>query len=84
MTAQGDITPPLLPEKFDDNQNYLTNSLVQLPGNTCPSQVDAEGVEHVVAHVSRITKAERNYCITRKELLAVVTFLQYFQQYLLE
>ena len=48
------------------------------------SQVDAEGVEHMDAYASRIlTKAEWNYCVTRKELLAVVTFLQHFRQYLL-
>jgi len=48
------------------------------------SQVDSEGVEHVVAYVSRVlTKSERNYCITCKELLAVVTFLQHFRQYLI-
>lgn len=48
------------------------------------SQVDAEGVEHVVSYGSCIlTKAEQNYCVTRKELLAVVTFLQHFRQYLL-
>jgi len=48
------------------------------------SQVDAQGVGHVVAYASRIlTKAEQNYCITRRELLAVVTFLQHFRQYLL-
>ena len=42
---------------------------------TVLSQVDDEGVEHVFAYASRIlTKSERNYCITRKELLAVVTF----------
>ena len=48
------------------------------------SQVDDKGVEHVVAYASRIlTKLERNYCVTHKELLAVVTFLQHFRQYLL-
>ena len=48
------------------------------------SQVDAEGVEHVVAYASCIlTKAEQNYCVTCKELLAVVTFLQRFGRYLL-
>ena len=43
------------------------------------SQVDTQGVEHAVAYASCIlTKAARNYCITRRELLAVVTFLQHF------
>ena len=48
------------------------------------SQVDENGFEHVVYYASRIlTKAERNYCVTHKELLAVVAFLQHFRQYLL-
>ena len=48
------------------------------------SQVDTQGVEHVVAYASRIlTKAERNYYIMHWGLLAVVTFLQHFRQYLL-
>ena len=37
-----------------------------------------------MAYGSRVlSKAERNYCTTRKELLAVVHFVHYFKHYLL-
>ena len=40
--------------------------------------------ERVTAYASRTyNKAERNYCTTRKELLAVVYFIRQFKQYLL-
>ena len=42
-----------------------------------------DGQEKVVAYASRaLTKSERKYCITRKELLAVVYFVKYFRHYL--
>ena len=42
-----------------------------------------DGVEHPVAYTSRtLTKAERNYCVTRKELLAVVESVKHFRHYM--
>ena len=42
-----------------------------------------DGVERVVAYASgSLDRREQNYCVTRKELLAIVYFLKYFKQYL--
>ena len=43
-----------------------------------------EGKERVIAYGSNIlNKAERNYCVTDKELLALRYFIEYYRQYLL-
>ena len=48
------------------------------------SQVDDEGHERVIAYGSRaLSKAERRYCVTRRELLAVVVFTQQYRPYLM-
>ena len=40
------------------------------------SQLDDSGREHVIAYASStLSKPERRYCVTRKELLSVVTFV---------
>ena len=48
------------------------------------SQILEEGGERVIVYGSRVlSKQERRYCVTRRELLAVVFFLQHFRPYLL-
>ena len=48
------------------------------------SQVNDDKSECVVAYASRyLTRQEQRYCVTRRELLAIVEFTQHFRQYLL-
>ena len=43
-----------------------------------------EGVKKVIAYGSKVlTKSEHCYCVTRRELLAVVAFLKHFRPYLI-
>jgi hypothetical protein len=42
-----------------------------------------DGLERPVAYFSRsLNKHERNYCVTRRELLAVVESIKHFHHYL--
>ena len=51
-------------------------------GAVLSQRIDEE--ERVIAYGSRLlSTAERNYCVTRKELLAVVYFVKLYRQYLL-
>ncbi len=48
------------------------------------SQLDEQGQERVIAYASRLlSKPERKYCVTRRELLAVVVFTRPFRSFLL-
>ena len=42
-----------------------------------------DGVERVISYYSKsLSKAERNYCVTRRELLAVVSSVKHYHHYL--
>ncbi|CAG2217764.1 unnamed protein product [Mytilus edulis] len=44
---------------------------------------EQEGKEHVIAYMSKaLSRPEQSYCVTRKELLAVVAALKHFHSYL--
>ena len=48
------------------------------------SQLDEDGRERVIAYNSRLlSKQERQYCVTRRKLLAVVAFVQHYRPYLI-
>src|SRR5580765_2349779 len=43
-----------------------------------------DGSEKVIAYFSRVlSKSERNYCVTRRELLSIVDSIKFFRRYLL-
>ena len=48
------------------------------------SQVHDNGGERIIVYASQLlSRSERSYCVTRRELLAVVHFLHYFRRYVL-
>ena len=48
------------------------------------SQISDDGSECVIAYASRyLSRREQRYCVTQRELLAIMKFVQHFRQYLL-
>jgi hypothetical protein len=63
--------------------NILDTDASNVAIGAVSSQVQ-DDEERVIAYASRLySNAERDYCVTRKELLAVVFFLEHCEQYLL-
>lgn len=76
-------TAPILALPRDDGMYVLDCDACDLSiGAVLSQRIDGE--ERVIAYGSRLlSTAERNYCVTRKELLAVVHFTKLYRQYLL-
>jgi len=76
-------TPPILAMPNDEREFTLDTDASDHTIGAVLSQRQ-QGAECVIAYASRsLDRRERNYCVTRKELFAVVYFLRYFKQYLL-
>ena len=73
ILALPDWSKPLVLDT-DESDTGIGVVLSQMHGNE----------ECVVAYMQvQDSKAKRNYCVTKKELLTVVTFLEHFRPYLL-
>jgi len=77
------VSPPILCFPSKDGEWILDTDASHTGMGAVLSQVQ-NGEERVVEYSSRkFTKSELRYCVTRKELLAVCTFLKQFRHYLL-
>ena len=76
-------SPPILSLPTEDGVFILDTDASQYSIGSVLSQVQ-DGMEKVIAYGGRtLGRNEVNYCITRKELLAVVHFTRMYRQYLL-
>jgi hypothetical protein len=67
----------------DEGEFYLDTNASDTAIGAVLSQAQ-DGQMKVISYGSRtLNKAERNYCTTDKELLAVRYFIEYYRQYLL-
>jgi len=76
-------TSPILAMLNDTDPFLLDTDACDVSIGAVLSQVQ-NSVERVIGYASRsLGKPERNYCVTRKELLAIVCYTRAFRQYLL-
>ena len=75
-------TPPILAMPNDQDVYVLDTDASDRAIGAVLSQVQ-HGQEKVIAFAGRcLNRSETNYCVTRKELLAVVYFIRYFRHFL--
>lgn len=76
------LTAPVLAYP-DPEKSYILDTDASNVGIGAVLSQEVGGKERVIAYASRaLSKPERNYCVTRRELLAVVVYLKHFRQYL--
>ena len=74
--------PPVLAMPQDEGEFTLDTDCSDVAASAVLSQM-INGEERVIAYASKtLSKSEQLYCITRRELLAVVNFVKHFRCYL--
>jgi hypothetical protein len=77
------INAPILSLPRDSGQYLIDTDASDTGIGAVLSQIQ-DGEERVISYASRLySDTEKRYCVTRKELLAVVFFLKHFRRYLL-
>ena len=77
-------TPPILTYPDAHRKFILDTDASDYGIGATLSQIDDQGRERVIAFASRaLSKSQRRYSTTRREMYAVVFFMQYFKHYLL-
>ena len=77
-------TPVLAMPRDDPECTYLVDTDASSVGAGCVLQQWQDGRLRVIEYASRtFNKAERNYCVTRRELAALIFGLKQFRSYLL-
>ena len=78
------MSPPILAYPDTQKQFILDTDASDVGMGAVLSQLNDSGQEVVIAYASQtLSKSQRNQGSTRKELLAVVTFVTHFKHYLL-
>ena len=67
----------------DPSQTYILDTDASGFGVGAVLSQEQQGVERVVAYYSKtLSPPERNYCVTRREILATVRAFKHFKPYL--
>ncbi|UYV64930.1 K02A2.6-like [Cordylochernes scorpioides] len=75
-------SPPMLAYP-DQGEPFILDTDASNTGIGAVLSQTQDGVERVIAYFSKtLSKPERNYCVTRRELLAIVKSIEHFHHYL--
>ena len=67
----------------NDEGTFILDTDASLSGISGSLSQEQENSEKVISFASRtLNKSQRNYCVTKRELLAVVTFVRQFRHFL--